>query len=57
MVAIFADHPDSGPSFNGGAYVGTAQLDNDYSDAIIYDGIDIQIYRKKRKILPLLVLI
>ena len=37
MVAIFADHPDSDPSFNGGAYVGTAQLDNDYSDAIIYD--------------------
>lgn len=37
MVAIFADHPDSGPSSNGGAYVGTAQLDNDYSDAIIYD--------------------
>lgn len=37
MVAIFADHPDSGPSFNGGTYVGTAQLDKDYSDAIIYD--------------------
>ena len=37
MVAIFADYPDSGPSSNGGAYVGTAQLDNDYSDAIIYD--------------------
>ena len=37
MVAIFADYPDSGPSSNGGAYVGTAQLDEDYSDAIIYD--------------------
>lgn len=37
MVAIFADHPGSGPSSNSGAYVGTAQLDNDYSDAIIYD--------------------
>ncbi len=37
MVAIFADHPDSGPSSNGGTYVGTAQLDKDYSDAIIYD--------------------
>ena len=37
MVAIFADHPDYGPSSNSGAYVGTAQLDKDYSDAIIYD--------------------
>lgn len=37
MVAIYADYPDSGPSSNGGAYVGTAQLDSDYSDAIIYD--------------------
>ena len=37
MVAIFANYPDSGPSSNGGAYVGTAQLDKDYSDAIIYD--------------------
>lgn len=37
MVAIFADHPVSDPSSNGGAYVGTAQLDKDYSDAIIYD--------------------
>lgn len=37
MVAIFADHPDNDPSGSTGAYVGTAQFDNDYSDAIIYD--------------------
>ena len=37
MVAIFADYPDNNPAGSTGAYVGTAQFDNDYSDAIIYD--------------------
>lgn len=41
MVAIFSDYPDQDPSFNGGAYVGTAQFDNDYSDAIVYDVLNI----------------
>lgn len=37
MVAIFADYPTNDPSESTGAYVGTAQFDNDYSDSIIYD--------------------
>lgn len=37
MVAILADHPAFDPSSSGGTYVGTAQLETDYSDAIIYD--------------------
>jgi hypothetical protein len=41
MVAIFADYPTNDPSESSGAYVGTAQFDNDYSDAIIYDVLNV----------------
>jgi hypothetical protein len=41
MVAIFADYPTNDPSESTGAYVGTAQFDNDYSDAIIYDVLNL----------------
>lgn len=41
MVAIFADYPTNDPSESTGAYVGTAQFDNDYSDAIIYDVLNV----------------
>lgn len=41
MVAIFADYPTNDPAGSTGAYVGTAQFDNDYSDAIIYDVLNV----------------
>ena len=41
MVAIFADYPTNDPAGSTGAYVGTAQFDNDHSDAIIYDVLNV----------------
>lgn len=41
MVAIFADYPDNDP-VGGGSYIGTAQLDDDYADAIVFTVLDTQ---------------
>lgn len=41
MVAIYADYPDNDP-VGGGSYIGTAQFDNDYADAIVFTVLDTQ---------------
>lgn len=41
MVAIYADYPDNDP-VGGGSYIGTAQLDKDYADAIVFTVLNTQ---------------
>lgn len=41
MVAIYADYPDNDP-VEGGSYIGTAQFDNDYADAIVFTVLNTQ---------------
>lgn len=41
MVAIYADYPDNDP-VGGGSYIGTAQFDNDFADAIVFTVLDTQ---------------
>lgn len=41
MVAIYADYPINDP-VKGGSYIGTAQFDNDYADAIVFTVLNTQ---------------
>nr|DAQ93556.1 MAG TPA: hypothetical protein [Caudoviricetes sp.] len=41
MVAIYADYPDNAPTGDG-SYIGTAQFDNDYADAIEFTVLNTQ---------------